>query len=70
MKVYLALSNDYEDSFPVGIYNTLKEAKKAVENSKPVFTTSVLKYDTKTGKCLLKYDYYLYKTTPFWGKPV
>ena len=70
MKIYLALSNDYEDSFPVGVYNTLKEAKKAVENSKPVFTASVLMYDTKTGKCLLKYDYYLYKTTPFWGKPV
>lgn len=66
MLVYLAMSNNYDDQFPIGIYDNLAAAKQAVEMSIPMFTTSVLMYDTTTGKCILDYTYYNYKTPSFW----
>lgn len=54
--VYLAMSGEY-DSLHLGCFNTLEQAKKAVEKSNPTYSAEVICYDTDTGKPVMFIGY-------------
>jgi hypothetical protein len=50
MKVYAAFYGEYEEAYPIGIFDSVEKAMQAVVNSKPSYNTEVYGYDTETGK--------------------
>lgn len=65
MDVYAAFYGEYEESYPIGVYDTLTKAKEAVLTSKPTCNTEVIMYDTTTGKPTTTYYYFVHDGT--WG---
>lgn len=48
--VFAAFYGEYEEPYPIGVYDTVGKAKKAVENSNPSFNTEVIEYNLETGE--------------------
>lgn len=57
MYAYAAFYGEYDESYPIGIYNTLAKAKQALIDSNPTYNTEVIKYNLTDGTAVTTYYY-------------
>ena len=57
MFAYVALAGEYEEYAPLGVFDTLEKAKKAVEDSKPTYSTCVYLYELFSGEVVNEWLY-------------
>jgi len=63
---YVAFYGEYEAPYPIGVYDTLEKAKKAVTDHNHKYNTEVIEYNLITGESLGLYIYYI--QTKKWEK--
>jgi len=63
---YAAFYGEYEVTDPIGVYDTLEKAKKAVTDHDHRYNTEVIEYNLITGERLGLYIYYI--QTKKWEK--